>query len=170
VREKGTDRSKFFRGQVDKYGWVDVGSSYLPSELLAAMLCAQLEDWQAVQTRRQALWNRYESELREWALARHIGLPTIAGSRTQSYHMFYVLLPSSQMRDRLVAHLKQRGMLAVFHYLPLNTSKVGRSFGGRPGDCPVAERVATQLLRLPFYTNMTDEQQSAVIEALYEFH
>jgi dTDP-4-amino-4,6-dideoxygalactose transaminase len=170
VREKGTDRSKFFRGQVDKYGWVDVGSSYLPSELLAAMLCAQLEDWQAVQTRRRALWNRYESELREWALARNIGLPTIAGSRTQSYHMFYVLLPSSQMRDRLVAHLKQRGMLAVFHYLPLNTSKVGRSFGGRPGDCPVAERVATQLLRLPFYTNMTDEQQSAVIEALYEFH
>jgi dTDP-4-amino-4,6-dideoxygalactose transaminase len=170
VREKGTDRSKFFRGQVDKYGWVDVGSSYLPSELLAAMLCAQLEDWQSVQTRRRALWDRYESELRDWARTRDIALPTVARAATQSYHMFYILLPSSRVRDRLVAHLAQRGMLAVFHYLPLNTSKVGLALGGRPGDCPVAERVAAQLLRLPFYTNMTDEQQSAVIEALYEFH
>jgi dTDP-4-amino-4,6-dideoxygalactose transaminase len=169
IREKGTDRSKFFRGQVDKYGWVDVGSSYLPSDLLAAMLCAQLEDSQNVQARRRALWNRYELALVDWARARGIGLPTIPESLTQSYHMFYVLLPSVSERARLIAHLADNGILAVSHYLPLNTSKMGLTLGARAGDCPVAERVATQLLRLPFYTNMTEQDQGAVIDALYEF-
>jgi dTDP-4-amino-4,6-dideoxygalactose transaminase len=169
VREKGTDRSRFFRGQVDKYEWVDLGSSYLPSELLAAMLCAQLEARESVQARRRTLWCRYDSALRDWAVDRAITLPTVAASRTQSYHMFYLLLPSRAVRDRLIAHLKQKGILAVFHYLPLNTSKVGLSLGGRAGDCPVAERVADQLLRLPFYTNMTDADQSDVIDALYQF-
>jgi dTDP-4-amino-4,6-dideoxygalactose transaminase len=169
VREKGTDRSKFFRGQVDKYGWVDVGSSYLPSELLAAMLCAQLEDRDRVQARRQALWSRYESALGGWASDRAITLPTVAASLTQSYHMFYILLPSAGMRDELEAHLKRQGILAVSHYVPLNTSKVGLTLGGRAGDCPVAERVADQILRLPFYTDMTDEDQSQVIDALHGF-
>lgn len=169
IREKGTDRSKFFRGQIDKYGWVDVGSSYLPSELLAAMLCAQLEDANTVQARRRTLWDRYDAALRDWARDRGITVPMVSECVTQSYHMFYMLLPSRGMRDRLIAHLKQKGILAVFHYLPLNASKVGVTFGARPGDCPVAERVADQLLRLPFYTNMTDDEQSAVIAALLEF-
>ena len=169
IREKGTDRSKFFRGQIDKYGWVDVGSSYLPSDLLAAMLCAQLEDSRNVQARRQALWNRYELGLGDWARERGIGLPTIPSSVAQSYHMFYMLLPSACERARLIAHLAGKGILAVSHYLPLNASKVGLMLGGRAGDCPVAERVAEQLLRLPFYTNMTSQEQGAVIDALHEF-
>jgi len=169
IREKGTDRTKFFRGQVDKYGWVDVGSSYLPAELLAAMLCAQLEDRQRVQDRRRCLWSRYHSELASWAREHHVVLPTVPSSSIQSYHMFYMVVPSPEWRDRLVAHLKARGILAVSHYLPLNTSKVGRTFGGREGQCPVAEQVADVLLRLPFYTNMTDDEQTSVIDCLQDF-
>jgi dTDP-4-amino-4,6-dideoxygalactose transaminase len=169
VREKGTDRTRFFRGQVDKYGWIDVGSSYLPSELLASMLCAQLEDWERVQARRRAVWCRYQSALDDWARDRGIAVPIIPAPAAQSYHMFYLLLPSREVRDRLVAHLRRNGILAVSHYLPLNTSKVGLALGGRSGDCPVTERVAEQLLRLPFYTDLTDDDQAAVIEALHEF-
>jgi len=169
IREKGTDRSRFFRGQVDKYGWVDIGSSYLPSDILAAMLCAQLEQWETVQARREVLWRRYESALSGWAREQGIALQEVPASVSQSYHMFYMLLPSRAVRERLIAHLREKGILAVFHYLPLNTSKVGLSLGGRAGDCPVTERVADQLLRLPFYTNMTDEEQSDVIEALHLF-
>jgi dTDP-4-amino-4,6-dideoxygalactose transaminase len=169
VREKGTNRTNFLRGKVAKYGWVDVGSSYLPSELLAAMLCAQLEDRQRIQDRRRELWSRYECGLRDWARILGITLPTIPASCEQSYHMFYMLMPSSDVRDRLAAHLKAKSILAVPHYLPLNVSKVGRSFGGRAGECPVSERVADTLIRLPFYTGMTEEEQKLVVETLYEF-
>ena len=122
-----------------------------------------------MQSRRQACWCRYESALAEWARRRAITLPTVPASVTQSYHMFYIVLPSAALRDELVAHLRRRSILAVSHYVPLNTSKVGRRLGGRAGDCPVAERVAERLLRLPFYTDMTDEEQTAVIDALQEF-
>lgn len=169
VREKGTDRSKFFRGQVDKYGWVDVGSSYLPSEILAAMLCAQLEDRERIQARRRAIWCRYSDALQGWAATHGVALQPAGDPGAQSYHMFYVLMPSSGARARLAAHLKERDILAVSHYLPLNTSKVGRTFGGRAGDCPVAEHVADVLLRLPFFTSMTDQEQTDVIEALHAF-
>ncbi len=169
IREKGTDRSRFFRGQADKYGWIDIGSSYLPSELLASMLCAQLEDRQRVQDRRRCLWLRYATQLGQWARDHHITLPTVPSSSMQSYHMFYMLLPSSEWRDRLVAHLKARGILAVSHYLPLNASKVGLRLGGREGDCPVAERVASVLLRLPFFTDMSEEEQSSVIDSVLDF-
>jgi dTDP-4-amino-4,6-dideoxygalactose transaminase len=166
VSEKGTDRSKFFRGEVDKYGWVDQGSSYLPSELLAAMLAAQLEGAAAVQTARRNLWNRYESELTEWAISSRILLPTVPAWCEQSFHMFYLLLPSEGSREGLVAHLKARGILAVSHYQPLHASTMGRALGGHPGDCPVTQRVAERILRLPFYTNMTDDEQETVIGAL----
>jgi dTDP-4-amino-4,6-dideoxygalactose transaminase len=165
VREKGTDRSKFFRGEVDKYGWVDRGSSYLPSELLAAMLAAQLEHATVIQAARQRLWHRYESALTEWAVSREIVLPMVPSWCEQSFHMFYVLLPSSERRESLVAHLKARGILAVSHYQPLHNSTMGRALGGRSGDCPVTEHVAERILRLPFYTNMTDDEQEAVIAA-----
>ena len=167
VREKGTDRSKFFRGEVDKYGWVDLGSSYLPSELLAALLAGQLEHAAVIQAQRQNLWHRYEFGLADWARSREIVLPTVPPWCDQSFHMFQVLLPSNECRSRLIAHLKSRGILAVSHYQPLHISKMGRVFGGRPGDCPVTERVAERLLRLPFYTNMTDDEQHTVIEALH---
>ena len=167
VREKGTDRSKFFRGEVDKYGWVDLGSSYLPSELLAALLAGQLEHAAVIQAQRQNLWHRYEFGLADWARSREIVLPTVPPWCDQSFHMFQVLLPSNECRSRLIAHLKSCGILAVSHYQPLHISKMGRVFGGRPGDCPVTERVAERLLRLPFYTNMTDDEQHTVIEALH---
>jgi dTDP-4-amino-4,6-dideoxygalactose transaminase len=169
IREKGTDRSRFFRGEIDKYGWVDVGSSYLPSELLAAVLAAQLEaaDW--IQTCRARLWHRYQHELRDWAGRRDIGLPVIPSDCDQAFHMFYVILPSLQMRERLIAHLKSVGILAVFHYQPLHLSAMGRRLGGQPGQCPVTERIADRLLRLPFYTNMAEDEQSTVIEALHRF-
>ena len=168
IREKGTDRSKFFRGQVDKYGWVDIGSSYLPSEVLAALLCAQLEDRQRIQQRREVIWVKYHEMLKKWAVDRGVTLPTVPPSCAQAFHMFYMVMPSASAREKLIAHLGAKGILAVWHYQPLHTSKVGRMYGGQDGDCPVAERVAEQLVRLPFYTTMTDEEQLMVVEALYE--
>ena len=168
IREKGTDRSKFFRGQVDKYGWVDIGSSYLPSEVLAALLCAQLDDRQRIQQRRCELWLKYQEMLQTWASSRGVTLPTIPSSCAQAYHMFYMVMPSASAREKLIAHLAAKSILAVWHYQPLHTSKVGKMYGGQDGDCPVAERVAEQLVRLPFYTTMTDEEQLMVGEALYE--
>ena len=170
VREKGTNRNQFVRGEVDKYGWVDVGSSYLPSELLAAVLCAQLEDRQRVQERRRALWRRYDDVLGDWAEERDIALPTIPPSCAQSYHMFFILLPSKETRDRLMAHLRARSVFAASHYVPLNVSKAGQAFGGRAGQCPVAERVADRLLRLPLFTEMTDDEQETAIDALLAFN
>ena len=166
VREKGTDRSRFFRGEVDKYGWVDFGSSYLPSELVAAVLCAQLEEYRRIQERRRQLWVRYYEALGHWASMRGVTLPTVPPSSGQAYHMFYMLMPTTAERRELLLHLKARSMLAVSHYVPLHLSLVGRGFGGRPGDCPVSERVADQLVRLPFFTDMTDEEQGEVIDAL----
>ena len=168
IREKGTDRSKFFRGQVDKYGWVDIGSSYLPSEVLAALLCAQLEDRQRIQQRREVIWVKYHEMLKKWAVDRGVTLPTVPPSCAQAFHMFYMVMPSASAREKLIAHLGAKGILAVWHYQPLHTSKVGKMYGGQDGDCPVAERVAEQLVRLPFYTTMTDEEQLMVVEALYE--
>jgi dTDP-4-amino-4,6-dideoxygalactose transaminase len=166
IREKGTDRSKFFRGQVDKYGWVDVGSSYLPSELLAAVLCAQLEDHTRIQARRRALWIRYRDALDSWAELCGIALPSVPAYADQAYHMFYLVMPSPDAREVLAAHLRAHEILAVSHYVPLHLSVAGRSLGGRPGDCPVTERVADRVLRLPFFTDMTVEEQTAVIDAV----
>lgn len=169
IREKGTDRSKFHRGLVDKYGWVDLGSSYLPSEILSAMLCAQLEARDDVQRKRHAIWSRYSRELPSWAERHSVELPAVPADREHSAHMFYLMLPTVAFRNGLVAHLKQQAMLAVSHYIPLNISKMGQGLGGRPGDCPVAEAVAERLLRLPFYTQMTDADQADVIDAVHAY-
>jgi dTDP-4-amino-4,6-dideoxygalactose transaminase len=166
IREKGTDRSKFHRGQVDKYGWVDVGSSYLPSELLGSMLCAQLEDRENIQARRHAVWTRYADALPEWASANNVALPDIPAGRGHSAHMFFVVLPTVAFRDGLMNHLKAQSMLAVSHYIPLNVSSMGQKLGGKAGQCPVAEAQAERLLRLPFYTQMTEDEQADVIAAV----
>lgn len=170
VREKGTDRSRFFRGQVDKYGWVDIGSSYLPSEILAALLLAQLEQRQSIQSRRRAVWERYSTGLQEWAVRAGARLPVVPPDRAQSYHMFYVLLPGLEERQSLIGHLKNAGFLSVFHYLPLHTSLMGRRFGGREGACPVTERVSDQLVRLPFYTQLGESDQDRIIGAIHAWH
>ncbi len=169
MREKGTNRSRFFRGQVDKYTWVNVGSSYLPSEILAAHLFAQLEKREEIQFARKKIWETYYKELGDWAEENHVQMPFVPAHCEQTYHMFYMLFPSLEARTRAIAHLKERGITAVFHYLPLHLSPMGEKYGGKAGDCPVTERITDQLLRLPFYTNMTDEEQRTVIAALKEF-
>lgn len=169
IREKGTNRSRFFRGQVDKYTWVDVGSSYLPSDLLAAFLYAQLETYQSVQSKRCKIWERYYQALQSWAKESGVRLPLIPQGVEQSYHMFYLLMPSLHVRQNLIAHLKSRGILSVFHYVPLHLSDMGRNFGGKSGDCPVTEDVSDRLLRLPFYNALNEDDQDRVIEAILEF-
>ena len=169
LREKGTDRSRFFRGEVDKYNWVDVGSSYLPSDLLAAFLCAQLEHRDRIQAMRRKLWVNYFEQLREWAGTYHVLLPEVPAECEPSYHMFQIRLPSLQTRQALITHLLKREILAVFHYLPLHLSPMGKRMGGRQGDCPVAEAASDCLLRLPFYTGMTEGEQSEVIDAIMAF-
>ncbi len=169
VREKGTDRSRFFRGQVDKYGWVDVGSSYLPSDILAAILYAQLEAREQIQSRREWIWHYYQENLQEWAAAHDIQLPVVPAHCDQSYHMFYLLLPSLEQRQRMISYLKERGIYSVFHYLPLHLSKMGYQFGGKVGDCPVTESISDRLLRLPFHNQLTEDALFDVVIALKEY-
>jgi dTDP-4-amino-4,6-dideoxygalactose transaminase len=169
IREKGTNRSRFFRGQVDKYTWVDVGSSYLPSDILAAFLLAQLEQRVKIQTHRRNVWNFYQEHLMDWAQAHEVQLPYIPSYCEQTYHMFYMLLPTLELRQGLITHLRQRGVESVFHYLPLHLSDMGRRFGGQPGDCPVTERVSDQLVRLPFHNALNEEDLNKVVEAVREY-
>jgi dTDP-4-amino-4,6-dideoxygalactose transaminase len=169
IREKGTNRSRFFRGQVDKYTWVDVGSSFLPSDLLAAYLYAQLERRDDVQGKRGAIWQQYGDQLPGWAAQNDVRLPIIPEDCDQTYHMFYLLLPSLDARTRLIEHLKGQDILSVFHYLPLHLSDMGQKYGGQPGDCPVTEDISDRLLRLPLYYNMTSEEQERVIDAITSF-
>lgn len=169
IREKGTNRSRFFRGEVDKYTWVDVGSSYLPSDLLAAFLRAQLEHRDQIQSRRREIWENYSRELTSWAEANGARLPTIPPGCEQTYHMFYVIMPSLQSRQALITHLAGSGILGVFHYLPLHLSPMGLRFGGHQGDCPVTEELSDRLLRLPFFTGMSNSEQSQVIETVSAF-
>ncbi len=169
IREKGTNRARFFRGQVDKYTWVDIGSSYLPSDILAAFLFGQLEQLEKVQFHRRNLWHTYRTGLAEWAAKHDVQLPVIPEHCEQSYHMFYILMPDLDLRQKLIGFLRERSIYTVFHYLPLHLSDMGRSFGGRPGDCPVTERVSDQLIRLPFHNGLTGAEQEQVIEAIQEF-
>jgi dTDP-4-amino-4,6-dideoxygalactose transaminase len=169
IREKGTNRSRFFRGQTDKYTWVDVGSSYLPSDVLAAFLYAQLEARLQIQEKRRAIWNRYFDNLKFWAKKNDARLPVVPEYCEQSYHLFYILMPTLEMRQRLITHLKERGILSVFHYVPLHLSEMGKKFGGRSGDCPVTESVSDRLLRLPLYNDLSVSQQDTVITAIEDF-
>ncbi len=169
IREKGTDRSRFFRREVDKYSWVDVGSSYLPSDLLAAFLRAQLEHRDQIQSARRKVWETYLRELSDWALENQVRLPVVPPECEQSYHMFYLIMPSLASRQALISHLGRRGILAVFHYLPLHLSIMGRKFGGREGDCPITEDVSDRLLRLPFFNDLTEEDQAEVISVVCAF-
>jgi dTDP-4-amino-4,6-dideoxygalactose transaminase len=168
-REKGTDRSRFFRGEIDKYTWVDVGSSYLPADLLAAFLRAQLEGRDQIQSMRRKIWETYARELASWAEANGVRLPIVPPECEQSYHMFYAIMPSLESRQALISHLAGLGILAVFHYLPLHLSPMGLRFGGGQGNCPVTEDLADRLIRFPFFTGMSSSEQTQVIEAVHGF-
>ena len=169
IREKGTNRKQFFRGQVDKYSWVDIGSSYVMSDVLAAFLYAQLEEWRAIQARRQRAWQYYDENLRSWAQDRGIGCPVVPDYCEQAYHMYYLVMPSLDIRQAFISFLKSRGILSVFHYVPLHLSPVGLRMGGKQGACPVTEQKSERLVRLPFYNRLSQEDQDRVIAAVRQF-
>lgn len=169
LREKGTDRSRFFRGQVDKYTWVDVGSSYLMSDLSAAWLWAQLEAREAIHARRRAIWQRYRQALGQWAAGHGIRLPEIPADCEHTHHIFHLRFPEAAPRQRFLEHCRARLIGAVFHYLPLQLSPMGRRLGGREGMCPVAERAADSIVRLPLFNGMTDAEFERVIGVVTDF-
>jgi dTDP-4-amino-4,6-dideoxygalactose transaminase len=174
IREKGTNRSKFHRGEVDKYTWVDVGSSYLPSDLLAAFLYAQLEKIDEIQNMRMNIWNAYYSALKSFEDSGKIRLPIVPDYAEHNSHLFYVLFHDEQIRDRVMNHLKCAGILAVFHYVPLHSSPVGLGLGYRKKDLSVTEEMSGRLLRLPMYAGMTEGQlkivQSELVKLLEKKH
>jgi dTDP-4-amino-4,6-dideoxygalactose transaminase len=169
LREKGTDRSRFFRGEIDKYTWVDVGSSYVLSDMLAAFLLAQLEERESVQRRREAIYRRYAAALAPWAAANGVILPCVPAHCDVSFHLFHVRLPDLKTRSRFIAHLKEASMHAVFHYIPLHLAPMAGTWGGMAGDCPITEQVSDRLVRLPFYTTLSADDQQRVIDRILSF-
>lgn len=169
LREKGTNRRKFFRGEIDKYSWVDLGSSYVVSDLLAAYLFAQLERREHVLALREAVWRRYADGLAEWAVEQSVALPQVPEHCGSSHHMFHLLLPTPEARTGLIAHLRDAGIHAVFHYLPLHLSPMGRRLGGVEGQCPVTESASERLVRLPFFNELGRDTQGRIIDAVLEY-
>ncbi len=168
IREKGTNRSRFFRGQVDRYTWVDIGSSYLPSDLLAAFLTAQLEHFDDIQARRHRVWSAYATELSGWASEHGIGLPTVPAECGHPAHLFYLLLDCLDSRQRFIAHLRDRGIQAVFHYVPLHGSDLGRRLDPA-AHCPVTDDISDRLVRLPLFPGLVEADQARVIDAVRSF-
>jgi dTDP-4-amino-4,6-dideoxygalactose transaminase len=169
LREKGTDRTKFLRGQVDKYTWVDVGSSWVLSDMLAALLCGQLERAEVINAQRMSVYESYDRELRDWANKNSVSTPFQDADCVHTAHVYHLRFREGEMRDRFIAHLASLSILAVFHYQPLHLSKVGRDLGGRVGDCPVTEHAGDCLVRLPLFNSMTEDDQARVIEAVLSF-
>jgi len=163
IWEKGTNRSSFFRGEVDKYGWVDMGSSFLPSEIIAAFLWAQLENLQNIQERRMFLWNKYYAELKTWANENSVSMPIVPNFATNNAHMFYLVFKDIDSRDKLIAKLKAQGILSVFHYLSLHSSKFYASkHDGR--NLPETDRYSECLLRLPMFYELDIDMVIKVIK------
>lgn len=166
IREKGTNRASFFRGEVDKYTWVDIGSSFLPSEIVAAFLYAQLEKADEVMTRRRQIFDTYRRSLEDLEAKGWLRLPVIPAECNHNAHLFYVVLPFARQRDELLVHFKQLGINSVFHYIPLHESPMGRRLGYESGGLPVTEDVSRRLLRLPCFYSLGEEQQERVIHEL----
>ncbi|HXK08026.1 MAG TPA: dTDP-4-amino-4,6-dideoxygalactose transaminase [Vicinamibacteria bacterium] len=168
TREKGTNRAAFFRGEVDKYTWVAEGSSYVLSDVLAALLEAQLDKLDAIQARRARVVARYRSELAGWAVERGVRLPNDLPDRTPNHHLFVLRYPDGRRRDEALQTLRARGVRATFHYVPLHSSPYGRTIGGTARELPVTDRVAATLLRLPLHPLLTDEDVGRVVAAVRE--
>jgi dTDP-4-amino-4,6-dideoxygalactose transaminase len=164
IREKGTNRSKFFRGQVDKYTWVDVGSSFLPSELIAAFLWAQLEEAQGITERRMALWSRYHAAFADAEKAGKCTRPIVPAECEHNAHMYYLIVNSLTERTDFIAALKRVGVNSVFHYVPLHSSPAGQRFGRTCGEMSVTDSRSERLVRLPLWLGM-EEEQAQVIDA-----
>jgi dTDP-4-amino-4,6-dideoxygalactose transaminase len=170
IREKGTNRSKFFRGEVDKYTWVDIGSSYLPSELVAAFLFAQMEQAEKIIARRCQIFERYSHRLKPLEERGFIRLPNIGPSCVNNGHIFYIITGSLEERDKLIGYLKRHNIDAVFHYVPLHSSPAGRRYGRTCGDMEKTDDMSDRLLRLPMYFEMTDEAIDRVVDRMGEFY
>ena len=169
IREKGTDRARFLRGEVDKYTWRSVGSSYLLSDILAAFLLAQLEEWKAIYSNRKRIWDTYYTRLQAWAEAGGIVLPTVPRHCAQTFHLFYMLMPSAELRSALLDELHRSGIQATTHYEPLHLAPMGKTFGYREGELPVTESVAKRLVRLPLHTALRDEDLDYICSAVTAF-
>lgn len=168
MREKGTNRSQFLRGQVDKYSWVDWGSSYLPSELNAAVLDSQLDDFAEIQSRRFSIWDRYALQLGEWADANRVEAmrPPLG---VHAAHLFYLLMPTWDAQTALIAHLRAAGIVATFHYVPLDTSQAGRRYGRSLQPLTRSEDFSRRLVRLPLWAGMSDDQLARVVSGVQSF-
>ncbi len=169
VREKGTNRSKFFRGEVDKYTWVDIGSSYLPSEIIAAFLYAQLEEADEITRKRWQIHDYYAQRLTPLEENGFLRLPSAPPECVHNAHMFYVVLNDAETRDSLMAHLKSKGISTVFHYVPLHTSPMGLKSGYKHGDLPITENLASRLVRLPCYFELSEDEQDRVVSEITRF-
>lgn len=170
IREKGTNRSQFFRGMTDKYTWVDIGSSFLPSELTGAFLYAQLEEIEKISKKRMLIWNLYHERLLPLEKRGILRTPFIPEYCTHNAHMYYLILDSPDTRTKLIASLKEKGIMAVFHYVPLHSSPGGKQFSADPLEAlPVTDRISSRLVRLPFYYSQTEEEVNLVCDCINHF-
>jgi dTDP-4-amino-4,6-dideoxygalactose transaminase len=166
IRQKGTNRGQFLRGRVDAYTWVHEGSSFAPSDVLAAFLLAQLEAREDILAARARVWNFYAAHLESWAERAGVRLPIVPDGCEQTHHVFYLLVPSAAARPALMDHLAQAGIAGAFHYQPLHLSAMGRRFGGGAGDCPVTEDVSQRLVRLPVYPTLPDADLERIVDVV----
>ncbi|MCJ0904841.1 dTDP-4-amino-4,6-dideoxygalactose transaminase [Rhodococcus sp. ARC_M6] len=169
IREKGTNRARFLRGQVDKYSWQDIGSSYLPSELNAAVLDAQLSEFETVQAQRHRVWDGYRTGLADWAQERDVHLMTVPPDCEHTAHLFYVRMPNEQIRDAMIRHVAEQGIVAPFHYVPLDSSAAGKRYGSTPQPCVRSELFSTTILRLPLWPMLSADQQDRVVDAVTSY-
>ncbi len=168
IREKGTDRSQFIRGEVDKYTWRTVGSSFLPSDILAAMLYGQMQRFDEIMKARLTIWNNYYNGLESLEISGKIVRPFVPEYSTHNAHMFYIILPSKEIRDKMIIKLREKGIQSVFHYIPLHSSPMGVTFGYKKGDLPITEEYSERLLRLPMYADLTESETQYVIDSIKE--
>ena len=169
IREKGTNRAKFFRGQIDKYTWVNYGSSYLPSDMNAAYLWAQLENIDTIQKKRISVWNRYKEGLSELEKKEYIEFGAIPDECTNNAHMFYIKVSDLETRTELISYLKEKGIMAVFHYVPLHSAPAGRKFGRFNGEDRYTTKESERLIRLPLFYSISDEEVEYTIETLLKY-
>jgi dTDP-4-amino-4,6-dideoxygalactose transaminase len=168
IREKGTDRSKFFKGQVDKYSWVDIGSSFLPSEITAAVLLAQFEEAESITNKRLAIWETYHQAFANLELDNKLRRPIIPQECSHNAHMYYLILPNGNLRDNFIAELNKHNILSVFHYIPLHNSIAGKKYGRTNNNLKVTEELSTKLVRLPFWLGL-DSHQDEITRRIIDF-
>jgi dTDP-4-amino-4,6-dideoxygalactose transaminase len=169
IRDKGTNRLSFLRGHINKYSWVDVGSNHFPSELQAAFLYAQLKSKEEIRKRRQNIWQFYNQELEIWAMKNSVILPCVPEYCEQSFHQYHMIMPSLRSRDALIEQLANENITGAFHYVPLHLSEIGRRFGAKPGDCPIAEEISGRMIRLPFFTNLEKDDLKRITDSIKKF-